>query len=48
MDVDYLAKRFNYKCTTNDEFKQDLIEVSPGFSAHKYDMISLKSIANSI
>jgi hypothetical protein len=29
-------------------FKQDLIEVSPGFSAHKYDMISLKSIANSI
>ena len=26
MDVDYLAKRFNYKCATNDEFKQDLIE----------------------
>lgn len=26
MDVDYLAKRFNYKCATNDDFKQDLIE----------------------
>lgn len=26
MDVDYLAKRFNYKCVNNDEFKQDLIE----------------------
>ena len=27
MNVDLIAKRFNYKCTTSDEFKQDLIEV---------------------
>ena len=27
MNVDSIASRFNYKCVTDDEFKQDLIKV---------------------